>query len=80
MTADKEKAGLDVQDQGQRETLICQYCSKKVIKGNFCNQCGKKIAKMCDCWVIEKPYDCKKEYCEGFKLITKDFYQKFAWR
>lgn len=37
---------------GDKNMTTCPHCGKVVKKGNFCSKCGKKLAKICDCWLL----------------------------
>lgn len=51
--------------------VACPHCNKLVKKGNFCNQCGKKMVEICNCWVLRKQYNCGQDKCKGLNLITE---------
>lgn len=42
-----------------KEMTTCPHCGEVVKKGNFCNKCGKKLSKICDCWLMKRQYHCK---------------------
>lgn len=58
------------------EKVQCPYCGVEVKKGNFCERCGAKLVKLCDCWVLEpvlgraRQYDCGLNECPGHMLFT----------
>lgn len=58
---------LEVQD---KKMTTCPHCGKVVKKGNFCNKCGKKLANMCDCWLMKRPYHCSFQKCPDMSDFT----------
>lgn len=52
------------------EMTTCPHCGKVVKKGNFCNKCGKKLAKICDCWLMKRPYNCNFQQCPDMAAFT----------
>lgn len=43
--------------------VFCPHCKQKVDKGNFCGNCGQKLVRVCDCWILEKPFNCGFQKC-----------------
>lgn len=48
----------------------CPHCGEVVKKGNFCNKCGKKLSKICDCWLMKRPYHCSFQKCPDMSDFT----------
>ena len=47
----------------------CPHCGKAIgADWNFCEKCGGKVKDTCDCWVLNKTYDCGQAKCPGYKL------------
>lgn len=57
----------EVQD---KKMTTCPHCGKVVKKENFCNKCGKKLANMCDCWLMKRPYHCSFQKCPDMSDFT----------
>lgn len=53
-----------------KEMTTCPHCGKVVKEGNFCNGCGKKLDKMCDCWLMKRPYNCNFQQCPDMAAFT----------
>lgn len=53
-----------------KKMTTCPHCGKVVKKGNFCNKCGKKLANMCDCWLMKRPYHCSFQKCPDMSDFT----------
>lgn len=53
-----------------KKMTTCPHCGKVVKKGNFCNKCGKKLANMCDCWLMKRPYNCSFQKCPDMSAFT----------
>ena len=54
----------------------CPHCGEAVgADWNFCMYCGGKVKNTCDCWVLNKPYDCGQAKCPGYKLRIQLFQQ-----
>ena len=54
----------------------CPHCGKATgADWNFCENCGGKVKDTCDCWVLNKPYDCGQSKCPGYKLRIQLFEQ-----
>ena len=53
-----------------KEMTTCPHCGEVVKKGNFCNKCGKKLAKICDCWLMKRPYNCNFQQCPDMAAFT----------
>lgn len=53
-----------------KEMTTCPHCGEVVKKGNFCNKCGKKLDKMCDCWLMKRPYNCNFQQCPDMAAFT----------
>lgn len=56
------------------ETVVytyCPQCRKKVTDNNFCVECGAKLHKQCNCFVLHKPYDCGHSSCPGYSLLIE---------
>ena len=47
----------------KNKNTICTNCGHMVKKANFCSNCGFRIAKICNCHIIGKPYDCGYKSC-----------------
>ena len=47
----------------------CPKCNVEVRDGNFCKHCGAKLKAICDCWVLNKSYNCHNKKCPGRKFI-----------
>lgn len=54
----------------EENMTTCTHCGKVVKKGNFCNKCGKKLANMCDCWLMKRPYHCSFQKCPDMSAFT----------
>lgn len=50
---------------------ICPKCNARVPKGNFCAVCAYKIVKSCDCWILNRAFDCGHNECPGYHLIVE---------
>lgn len=35
-----------------------------------CSKCGKKLAKICDCWLMKRPYHCNFQKCPDMSAFT----------
>lgn len=53
-----------------KEMTTCPHCGEVVKKGNFCNKCSKKLAKICDCWLMKRPYNCNFQQCPDMAAFT----------
>jgi endogenous inhibitor of DNA gyrase (YacG/DUF329 family) len=53
-------------------TIKCPHCGKAVEGGNFCEFCGKKMIKVCDCWITGKKMNCGRSQCPKKKRKTAD--------
>lgn len=53
-----------------KEMTTCPHCGEVVEKGNFCNKCGKKLSKICDCWLMKRPYHCNFQQCPDMAAFT----------
>ena len=53
-----------------KEMTTCSHCGEVVEKGNFCNKCGKKLSKICDCWLMKRQYHCKFQKCPDMSAFT----------
>ena len=62
-----DKKGEEVMNKNM---TTCPHCGKVVKKGNFCNKCGKKLAKICDCWLMKRPYNCNFQQCPDMAAFT----------
>ena len=49
------------------KTMKCSYCNTFVKSGNFCANCGKKLKRFCDCWVVGATHSCGQTECPGLK-------------
>ena len=57
--------------------MVCEECGAKNESGsNFCWKCGKKICDLCNCWVLNHPYNCRHTMCPGRELIEKNAQDK----
>lgn len=56
--------------RGDKNMTTCPHCGKVVKKGNFCSKCGKKLAKICDCWLMKRPYHCNFQKCPDMSAFT----------
>lgn len=54
----------------EKEKILCPHCKKKTKAGNFCVHCGKRIAKICWCHLLKRPYDCGRSKCPNMDEIT----------
>lgn len=54
--------------------MKCPHCGNDRVteKDNFCGFCGKKLKKVCNCWVKKGSYDCEEDSCPGYELIVKE--------
>ena len=52
---------------GYPKTIKCSYCNTFVKSSNFCENCGKKLKRFCDCWVIGAIHSCGQAECPGLK-------------
>lgn len=48
---------------------FCPHCEVYVRHGNFCPLCGTKLHDSCECWVLEKPFNCGQAECPGLNLF-----------
>lgn len=48
---------------------FCPHCEVSVRHGNFCSLCGTKLHDSCECWVLEKPFNCGQAECPGLNLF-----------
>ena len=56
----------------KEEEQKCPHCGNVVRAGNFCQQCGGKLRKVCSpCWVLHKEHDCGQETCPGYNVILR---------
>ena len=60
--------------------MKCPHCGndRVIEKDNFCGFCGKKLKKVCNCWVKKGSYDCEEDSCPGYELIVKE--ARNAWQ
>ena len=50
--------------------MVCIHCGTNVDNGcNFCRKCGKKLHRLCNCWVKNRVYNCGRDECPGTKLF-----------
>lgn len=54
----------------EENMTTCPHCGKVVKKGNFCNKCGKKLSKICDCWLMKRQYHCRFQKCPDMLAFT----------
>lgn len=53
--------------------MECSHCGAKKQQGNFCSNCGKKMAMECKyCWLKKQSYSCKFERCPDYGVIIFD--------
>ena len=60
--------------------IKCPHCGARTNEdGNFCTVCGRKIIEICDCWILNRPYNCGHDECpspiELFKKARSDMAQ-----
>lgn len=53
----------------EEDKIVCPKCGHTIPKTNFCSYCSQKLVKICDCWVLRKPFDCGKAICPGMGLL-----------
>ena len=52
--------------------MKCEKCGfENPDKANFCRHCAHKLRDVCDCWVLNRPYDCGQNKCPGKSLLLK---------
>ena len=53
-----------------REKRKCKECGNEKIgeEDNFCEKCGEKLQKECNCWIKKGRYDCGERTCPGYGL------------
>ena len=56
-------------DTTELDEVKCPKCNVEVWDGNFCKHCGAKLKTVCDCWVLNKSYNCHNKKCVGRKLF-----------
>lgn len=52
------------------DKVKCPHCNEMTRTANFCTKCGGKLVETCNCWVLEKPYNCGQAKCPALKLFT----------
>lgn len=54
--------------------MKCPHCSSDRVtdKDNFCGFCGKKLKKVCNCWIKKGSYNCGEDSCPGYELLIKE--------
>lgn len=50
--------------------LKCPSCGEEHNdEANFCRNCATKLRKVCNCWVLDKSFDCGfDDGCPGYRL------------
>ena len=52
--------------------MKCKKCGfENSDKANFCRHCAHKLRDVCDCRVLNRPYDCGQNKCPGKSLLLK---------
>lgn len=54
----------------KNKRTICPRCGHMVKKANFCPACGFRIAKICNCYILGKPYNCGLKKCPNMNECT----------
>ncbi|AIF51218.1 hypothetical protein [Pelosinus sp. UFO1] len=76
MSTQKENATIGNSDD--REIRTCPSCSKEYSSGNFCSYCGQKVVEECDCWKLNRRFNCGHNECPTTgALISKFGYELF---
>lgn len=52
--------------------VICSACNEIVYDGNFCTLCGNKLNEQCNCWVLNKKFNCNEAKCPGYSILLKN--------
>ena len=60
---------LDIPQRGM-VNMKCPNCGNTNIteSHNFCEECGTKLRRICNCWVKKGSYDCGYDNCPGYAL------------
>lgn len=53
--------------------MVCPHCNAKIPYGNFCAECGKKIVSMCNCWKLNRSFNCGHDECPTMGALIKEF-------
>ena len=59
-----------------KQKIVCPVCGHTVNDDNFCSRCATKLRVVCNCWVMNKAYDCGYEKCPGARLLVEKAKQK----
>lgn len=60
---------MEIQKENRQPLKWCEYCGEAMHQdSNFCPHCSQKATKICNCWVLSKPYDCGQDECPGHGL------------
>ena len=60
---------MEIQKENRQPLKWCEYCGEAMHQdSNFCPHCSQKSTKVCNCWVLSKPYDCGQDECPGHGL------------
>lgn len=56
----------------------CVACGTPEVddEANFCASCGAKLGRICNCWVLNKPYDCGQAQCPGHEGFIRHMTEK----
>jgi hypothetical protein len=56
------------------DKINCPYCEAKVGRENFCSACGRKLVKVCNCWRLNRNFDCgHNNDCPTIATLLKEF-------
>lgn len=55
------------------QTTSCPDCGREFLTGNFCTGCGKKMVVVCNCWQVNRPFNCGHDNCPTIGALVKEF-------
>ncbi|MPM34913.1 hypothetical protein SDC9_81503 [bioreactor metagenome] len=53
--------------------INCPHCGEFVPAGNFCAQCAHKMVEVCDCWKLNRKFNCGHDQCPTMSALLKEF-------
>lgn len=57
--------------------MKCDKCGTECSdNANFCNNCGRKLKTVCNCWIKKELYNCGADKCPSYKLFKMEKHQR----
>ena len=58
---------------GNSDRINCPHCNARVHVGNFCTACARKMVETCNCWQVNRTFNCGHNECPTIGALLKEF-------